>query len=89
VPGYGFDRSIYGVTPRDARLASFLATRVPPDAPLAASTFVATHLVNRETVYLVRYPFEARAERLPSLLPQVQYVLPDALFDWYLHLDDG
>ncbi len=89
VPGYGFDRSIYGVTPRDARLASFLATRVPPDAPLAASTFVATHLVNRETVYLVRYPFEARAERLPSLLPQVQYALPDALFDWYLHLDDG
>ncbi len=88
-PGYGFDRSIYGVTPRDARLAAFLATRVPPDAPVAASTFIATHLVNRETVYLVRYPFEARAERLPDLLPQVQYALPDALFDWYLQLDDG
>lgn len=89
VPGYGFDRSIYGVTPRDARLAAFLATRVPGDAPLAASTFVATRLVNRETVYLVRYPFEARPERLPDLLPQVQYALPDALFDWYLQLDDG
>ncbi|MDW8234255.1 MAG: DUF2079 domain-containing protein, partial [Roseiflexaceae bacterium] len=88
-PGYGFDRSIYGVTPRDARLAAFLATRVPSDAPLAASTFVATHLANRETVYLVRYPFEARPERLPDLLPQVQYALPDALFDWYLQLDDG
>lgn len=89
VPGYGFDRSSYGVTPRDARLAAFLAYRAPPGAPLAASTFVATHLVNRETVYLVRYPFEARPERLPDLLPQVQYALPDALFDWYLHLDDG
>ncbi|MGC9040356.1 MAG: DUF2079 domain-containing protein [Roseiflexus sp.] len=88
-PGYGFDRSVYGVTPRDARLAAFLTTRVPPDAPLAASTFVATHLVNRETVYLVRYPFEAHPERLPHLLPQVQYALPDALFDWYLQLDDG
>ncbi|ABU56874.1 DUF2079 domain-containing protein [Roseiflexus castenholzii] len=88
-PGYGFDRSVYGVTPRDARLAAFLTTRVPPDAPLAASTFVATHLVNRETVYLVRYPFEARPEHLPDLLPQVQYALPDALFDWYLQLDDG
>lgn len=89
VPGYGFDRSIYGVTLRDARLAAFLATRTPSDAPLAASTFVATHLVNRETVYLVRYPFEARPERLPNLLPQVQYALPDALFDWYLQLGDG
>ncbi len=88
-PGYGFDRSIYGVTPRDARLSAFLATRVPPDAPVAASTFIASRLVNRETVYLVRYPFEARAERLPDLLPQVQYALPDALFDWYLQLDDG
>ncbi|MFQ3682947.1 DUF2079 domain-containing protein [Roseiflexus sp.] len=88
-PGYGFDRSIYGITPRDVRLAAFLATRAPPGAPVAASTFIATHLVNRETVYLVRYPFEARAERLPDLLPQVQYALPDALFDWYLQLDDG
>ncbi|NWG21500.1 MAG: DUF2079 domain-containing protein [Chloroflexi bacterium] len=89
VPGYGFDRSVYGVTPRDGRLAAFVAARVPDGAPLAASTFVATHLVNREIVYLVRYPFEPRAGRLPDLLPQVQFALPDALFDWYLQLDDG
>lgn len=87
--GYGFDRSSYGVTPRDARVTAFLAERVPRAAPLAASTFVAPHLVERETLYLVRYPFEPRAERLAELLPQVRYAVPDALFDWYMALGNG
>ncbi|HWQ11510.1 MAG TPA: DUF2079 domain-containing protein [Roseiflexaceae bacterium] len=89
VPGYGLDPSVYGVTPRDAVKERFLAERVPPGAPLAASTFLATRLVNRERVYLVRYPDEPYAERLPHLLPQIQLALPDALFDHYVSLDEG
>jgi len=89
VPGYGFDPSSYGVTERDRVKAQFLAERVPPHEPLAASTFLATRLVHRPTVYLVRYPNEASPERLPALLPQVRYAVPDALFDHYVTLDAG
>lgn len=89
VPGYGFDPSVYGVTERDALKERFLAERVPPGAPVAVSTFLAPHLANRDTLYLVRYPDEPGPERLPALLPQVRYALPDALFDHYVQLDQG
>lgn len=81
-PGTGLDPSAYGVTRRDAVKGAFLAERVPPGAPLAASTFLASHLVARDTLYLTRYPDDPGGERLPLLLPQVDYVLADALFDW-------
>jgi uncharacterized membrane protein len=88
-PGYGLDASVYGATPRDAVIRQFLAEGVPPGEPLVASPFLAPHLANRQTLYLTRYPDEPRAERLPGLLPQVRYAVPDALFDWYVSLDEG
>ncbi|PDW01514.1 DUF2079 domain-containing protein [Candidatus Viridilinea mediisalina] len=80
--GYGLDHSVYGVIPRDQVKDRFLAEHVPPKAPLAASMFLAPRLVDRETLYVVRYADDPGGERLPRLLPQVDYVLADGLFDW-------
>jgi uncharacterized membrane protein len=89
LPGSGLDHAMYGVTARDALKDEFLA-HVPTDAPTAASNFLAPHLVQRSTLYLTRYPDEARGpERLPILLPQVDVVVADALFDFFLPIDGG
>lgn len=88
-PGQGLDSSGYGITARDHVKDRFLAEQVPPDAPLAASNFLAPRLTNRETLFLVRYPDEPDAERLPRNLPQIDYALADALFDYYIPLDAG
>jgi hypothetical protein len=82
LPGQGRDHAMYGRLPRDALKDQFLASHVPPQAPIAASVFLASHLVGRDTLYLVRYPDDPGGQRLPSLLPAVDYVLTDALFDW-------
>lgn len=90
IPGYGLDPSIYGITARDSMKDRFLAEQVPADAPIAASNFLAAHLSNRDVLYLTRYPEESKGpELLPTLLPQVSYVVADALFDFYLPLDQG
>lgn len=89
IPGQGCDPSAYGQTARDAQKDWFLTTVVPPSVPMAASMFLAPHLANRETLYVVRYPDDAGAERLPSILPEVDYVLSDALFDYFIPLDGG
>ncbi|NJP05723.1 MAG: DUF2079 domain-containing protein [Chloroflexaceae bacterium] len=81
-PGWGLDSSVYGITPRDAAKDAFLAAHVPDDADLAASTFVATHLTNRDTLYLVRYADERAAELFAEHLQQVDGVVADALFDY-------
>lgn len=82
-PAGGLDPSAYGLTARDRLKDAFLATYAPPRAaPIAASMFLAPRLVDRETLYVVRYPDDPGGERLPTLLPQVDYVLADALFDW-------
>jgi hypothetical protein len=87
--GNGLDPSVYGIQARDAQKERFLA-RIPPDAPTAASTFIAAHLTNRATLYLLRYPDEANGpERLPKLLPQVDYAVADSLFDFFLPIDGG
>lgn len=80
--GNGLDPSRYGVTDRDAVKDRFLAEYVPPQAPLAASMFIGPHLADREIVYSVRYPDDPGGERLPQLLPRVDYILADALFDY-------
>ncbi|MFQ3664085.1 MAG: DUF2079 domain-containing protein, partial [Chloroflexaceae bacterium] len=83
LPGRGLDPSAYGLTARDRLKDRFLATHAPPPAaPIAASMFLAPRLADRETLYVVRYPDDPGGERLPALLPQVDYVLADALFDW-------
>ncbi len=89
LPGRGFDPSAYGVIPRDYLKDRFLAEHVPPRVPLASSMFLASHLTNRETLYVVRYADDPGAARLPSLLPHVDYVLADALFDFFVPLGDG
>jgi uncharacterized membrane protein len=81
-PGQGLDDSAYGSTPRDRMKDQWLAQNVPPQAPLAASIFLGPHLVNRDTVYSIRYPDDPGAQRLPAILPRVDYALADALFDW-------
>lgn len=88
LPGQGLDPSAYGRTARDAQKDWFLANVVPPRAPIAASMFLAPHIANRETLYLVRYPDDAGAERLPAILPQVDNVLTDALFDYFIPLGE-
>ncbi|NJO05440.1 MAG: DUF2079 domain-containing protein [Chloroflexaceae bacterium] len=89
VPGMGLDSAQYGITARDREKPAFLAQYVPPHEPMAVSTFLAAHIANRETLYLVRYPDEPRAERLPQVLPRVKYVLADGLFDFFLPLGDN
>jgi hypothetical protein len=90
LPAYGMHPTSYGVTARDHVKDRFLAEYVPAGVPLAASNFLAAHLANRSTLYLLRYPDESRGpERLPRLLSSVQVALADALFDFYLPLDEG
>jgi uncharacterized membrane protein len=89
VPGSGLQEWVYGRTARDALKDRWLAAVVPAGAPLATSTFLAPHLVNRHTLYLVRYPDEPSALRLPDYLPQIDYAVPDALFDYAVPLGSG
>lgn len=88
-PGRGFDHTVYGRTERDAFKDRWLAEQVPPGAPIAASMFLAPRLADRDTLYVVRYPDDPGGERLPDLLPQVEAVVADALFDWRVVIDAG
>jgi uncharacterized membrane protein len=89
IPGSGLDPAMYGVTERDEAKPQLLA-RIPAGAPTIASNFLAPHLANRSTLYLLRYPDEsAGPRRLPSLLPQAEYAVADALFDFFLPIDGG
>jgi uncharacterized membrane protein len=90
VPERELDLSVYQVSPRDQMKDRFLQTEIPPRAALASSTFLSTHQVNRQTLYLVRYPFDPPTyPRVPEVAPLVDYVLVDALFDWYRPMGDG
>ena len=84
-PGDGRDASAYGLTARDTVTDRFLAAHTsPPSVPIAASMFLASHLANRDQLYVVRYPDDPGGQRLPTLLPRVNDVFADALFDWRL-----
>lgn len=89
LPGQGLDAAVYGRTERDALKDRWLAAHVPAEAPIAASNFLASHLTNRDTLYLVRYPDEPRAARLARHLAAVDVAIPDALFDFVMPLDGG
>ncbi|RMF26830.1 MAG: DUF2079 domain-containing protein [Chloroflexi bacterium] len=85
MPGRGLDPWAYGRTSRDALKDRWVPAHVPPDLPLAVSTFLAPRLVNRPTLYLVRYrdePPDPASLRLARRLDEVAYALPDALFDY-------
>jgi uncharacterized membrane protein len=89
LPGQGVDHAAYGNISRDRVKDQFLAQSVPPQAPLAASVFLASHLAHRETLYVTRYPDDPGGQRLPAILPEVEYVLCDSLFDYRLLLEGG
>jgi len=88
-PGYGLNEWSYGITSRDKLKDDWLRASVRPNAPIAASTFLAPHVANRDTLYLSRYPDESEATRLASYLPTLDSVIVDALFDWAKILDNG
>ena len=88
LPGRGLDVAAYGITERDQRKPEFLR-EIPDHAPIAASMFLASHLTARETLHVVRGPDDPGGERLPSLLPSVNLVIADALFDWRLPNESG
>jgi uncharacterized membrane protein len=89
LPGQGRDDAEYGVTARDTLKDRFLAEHFSNHTPTMASVMLATHIANRDTLYLVRYPDDPGAERVPGLLPMVDTVVLDSLFDWRVMLDDG
>jgi hypothetical protein len=72
---------VYGVTDRDRVKDRFLRDEVPAQAPLAASIFVAPHVADRDTLYLVRYETGERVRPFSDILSQVDYVVADALID--------
>lgn len=88
-PGQGLDASGYGRTSRDRLKDSWLRARVAPDARIAASNFLAPHLVNRSTLYLVRYADEPTALRLAQTQNHIEAAYPDALFDFTTETASG
>ncbi|MCI0645224.1 MAG: DUF2079 domain-containing protein [Chloroflexi bacterium] len=80
----GLDASVYGRTPRDAFKDGWLARTVPEAAPLMADDQLGIRLINREVYYRTRPQFGS----LPNLLPRVEYVVVDALYDFALGTED-
>ena len=79
--GMGLDPlSGVAVSARDRMKADWLAPLAAGNKPIAADRLLALPLVNREILYLV--PPENNP--LEQLLPQVDYVAVDALFDFAL-----
>lgn len=75
--GQGLDETGYRQTARDSFKDTWLQ-RIPPDAPLIANDPLGLRLVNRPTLYRTTPQFKTLAD----LLPQVDYVVLDALNDY-------
>ncbi|PDW03239.1 DUF2079 domain-containing protein, partial [Candidatus Viridilinea mediisalina] len=82
IPGQGLHHWSYGVTPRDGVTTRFLEHYVPPDVPVVASVNLATRLINRDTVHIVIHPDSKYEDHFATILPQVDYIVINALFDW-------
>ncbi len=80
-PGLGLDDQAFGRTSRDAMKDQFLAAQVPPEVPLAASPLLAPHLTDRAVLFPDRDISSTPGYSLDTILPKVDYVLADALFD--------
>ena len=74
----GLSDTRFGVIPRDAFKSNWLAENVPAKVPLVAEQLAAVRLTNRETLYLTTYVF---GRPLEALLPEVEFVVTDALYD--------
>jgi uncharacterized membrane protein len=78
----GTNNTSYGITQRDQLKDDWLEKNIPPSAAVAADNFIGAHLVNRPLLYLTDYPRQVKS--LKELLPEVDYVVTDALFDYAL-----
>lgn len=79
----GLDPTGYQVTARDKFKQQWLATAVPPTAPIAADRVSALHLLERPLLYL-NLPMVGE---LSGLLPDVDYLISDALSDFMIARD--
>jgi len=70
-----------GRSERDVFKDRWLASNVPSEVPLAASRFLAAHVVNRHTLYIT--------ETFYDYIDEVDYVLPDSLFDHVMFVKSG
>ena len=71
----------FGLNDRDSFKTTWLAANIPTSVPIAADQLSANRLTNRETLFLTNY-IDGRP--LVELLPDVSYVVTDALYDWAL-----
>ena len=76
--GRGLSSSGYGVTGRDEFRNQWLEQYVPGDASVAAGNLTGSRLVNRPVLYRTQPQFTP----LEPLLPGVDYVVADALYDF-------
>lgn len=81
----GMDSSSYGRTPRDAFKDVWLADNVPASVPVAASDQLGFRLVNRPVLYRTEMKFK----ELVDVLPEVEFVVVDALHDFVTGGPDG
>ncbi|HIP72636.1 MAG TPA: DUF2079 domain-containing protein, partial [Anaerolineae bacterium] len=70
--------NVYRITERDVLKSDWLAEVVPDEAAVAADRLLGVHLINRKEFYLTR-PLK---KPLADLLPALDYVVVDALFDY-------
>ncbi|MCP4418023.1 MAG: DUF2079 domain-containing protein [Chloroflexi bacterium] len=77
----GQSNTRFGLTDRDSFKANWLTANVPANTPIAADQLSAIRLTNRETLFLTNYVF---GRPLEELLPDVSFVVSDALYDWAL-----
>ncbi len=74
-------------TPRDALKENLLASEVPGGEPVLADLYLATHIPNREVLFVSYYPDRAAAPadgRLSEILEQVEIIVLD-VFSPYTH----
>lgn len=76
--------NVYRITERDVLKSEWLAEVVPDEAAVAADRLLGVHLINRAEFYLTR-PLK---KPLVDLLPALDYVVVDALFDYDINTAD-
>lgn len=89
-PTWGISSLKYGQLPRDRFKDHWLAAHVPPNVPLASTDLIAPHIINRRTVYMLRYSGYPDVQQALFLehLDEVDYVIADALFDYAVQISD-
>jgi uncharacterized membrane protein len=75
--GQRLEAAGYGVSSRDRLKDAWLKANVPPHVPIAASTMLAAHLTDRETLLTAYYS----PESLARISSAVDYFVLDAFFE--------